>query len=126
MTIRANTSGSMARVASRLSPNIAKQARSRVARAWPAGRYGTRRGPSAADTMGATRGSSHTGVACCGSAFRPTAMRYGTATAAASPTAVPNVNSTVSRATAAWVPIQFRPTVRAPPPTASRAIARQP
>lgn len=120
------TTGSVTSVANRLMPNMATQASSSVSRGCPAGRCGTSSGPTAADTIGATSGSSHTGLACPGSTRWRTAIRYGTATAAASPITVPAVNSTVSRATAAGVPIQSRPRARAPPPTASRAIDRQP
>ncbi|CAM5312402.1 hypothetical protein SGLAM104S_00781 [Streptomyces glaucescens] len=66
VTSRAKTSGSISEVPSRLSPNSPTQANSSVSRACPCGRCGTRSGPTAADTIGATSGSSQTGVACSG------------------------------------------------------------
>ncbi len=74
--------------------------------------------------MGATTGSSHTGDAP--SIRWCTTMRYGTATAATRPIRVPAANRTASSAMAAGSPVQSRPTTRAPPPTASSAIDRQP
>ncbi|GAA4926802.1 hypothetical protein GCM10023237_55530 [Streptomyces coeruleoprunus] len=124
VTSRPNTSGSISSVASRLTPNMPWHASSSVPRHCPAGRYGASSGPSAADTIGATTGSSHTGEAS--SILCRTTIRYGIATAAARPIAVPAVNSAASSATAGPVPIQSRPRSSAPPPTETRAMARQP
>ncbi|GAA3071409.1 hypothetical protein GCM10020000_65040 [Streptomyces olivoverticillatus] len=85
-----------------------------------------RRTERGGDHGGATTGSSHTGDASPGAMRCRVTIRYGMAAVAARPTTVPATHRVASTATAALSPTTAEPTESVAPPTASRAMARQP